>query len=412
MSPQYPGMAVLHVDRAVNDGTNDTSQPIMSYYSYGGASAGNVLSIRPAGGLGAENIWQVFNSHQFFQSPFDWTIWKASQIEDWAVDNDPSREYYKTGTVGFGPYDFLNIGDSVKIVLCYTVGRLGWNQTVDLGQRWNRTLSSLSGGISLVDKNKSLRSGRDSLLSKVGRISRLFRDENGNFNLEHGANQIGHPPRAPNVSIRASSPCLGIVVEWENVNAAKYRIYRRLEPSFSLDETPQKLMKHPFTMIAELDSNEISFLDSNVSVGKNYWYCVTAVGYDGIESSKFLTNIEPTYYDPTRGSVSPCGPLLDVAVVPNPYDRRSERLYGLPANTITFHGLPPECRICIYTQSGDLVTILLHRSDMGNIEQWNLQNDSNQLVSSGLYLFTIDQTRDELGQELNLNATGKFVIIR
>jgi hypothetical protein len=70
------------------------------------------------------------------------------------------------------------------------------------------------------------------------------------------------------------------------------------------------------------------------------------------------------------------------------------------------------CRICIYTQSGDLVTTLTHISEEGNTEQWNLQNDSNQLVSSGIYLFTIDQTKDEMGRELNLNSSGKFVIIR
>ena len=412
LSPQYPGMAILQVDKAVNDGTNDTSQPVMSYYSYGGASAGNVLSIRPGGGLGSDNIWKVFDNRQFFPSPFNWEKWKINQVEEWTVDNNPSREYYKTGTVGFGPYDFLHIGDSVRIVLCYTVGRLGWNQTVNLGQRWSRTLLGLSGGISQSDKNKLLRSGRDSLLSRVSRISKMFKDESGTFNLEYGVERIGHPPKAPNISIRPSSPCQGILIEWENVNAAKYNVYRRLKPTFSLDDSPQELIKNPYTLIAEVDSNTTSLLDSNVSVGKNYWYCVTAISRDGIESSNFLTRTEPTYYDPTRGSVSPCGPLLNVAVVPNPYDRRSERLYGIPANTITFHGLPPVCRICIYTQSGDLVTTLTHISEEGNTEQWNLQNDSNQLVSSGIYLFTIDQTKDEMGRELNLNSSGKFVIIR
>ncbi len=412
MSPQYPGMAILHVDSAVNNSTNDTSQPVMSYYSYGGASAGNVLSIRPGGGLGPENIWNVFNQHNFFPSPFNWDKWKTSQIEEWTVDNNPSREYYKTGTLGFGPYNFLHIGDSVQIIVCYTVGRLGWNQTVDLGQRWNRTVSGLSGGISKNDKNKFLRYGRDSLLAKVSRISKLFEDASGNFNLDSGATRVGHPPRAPSISVRAGSPCGGVLIEWETVGAVKYRVYRRLKPLFSLDDLPQELMKHPYTMIAELDSTKMSFLDSNVSAGRNYWYSVTAVGRDGIESSKFLTMTEPLENDPTRGSVSPCGSLLDVAVVPNPYDQRSERLYGLPANTITFHGLPPECSIRIYTQSGDLVQTLFHHSSAGNIEQWNLQNESNQLVSPGIYFFTIDQTRDEIGRELDLRTSGKFVIIR
>jgi hypothetical protein len=149
-----------------------------------------------------------------------------------------------------------------------------------------------------------------------------------------------------------------------------------------------------------------------VSVGKNYWYAVTAVDASGLESSRFLNRTDPTSSDPIRGSVTPTGTLLDVFVVPNPYDRRSEKLYKLPANTVTFYGLSPECQIRIYTQSGDLVATLRHYASSGNIEQWNMVTDSKQYVASGLYLYVVDQTKDEAGNDLGLASRGKFVIIR
>jgi hypothetical protein len=148
-----------------------------------------------------------------------------------------------------------------------------------------------------------------------------------------------------------------------------------------------------------------------VSVGRNYWYAVTAVDAFGVESSRFLNRTYPGS-DPLRGSVTPVGTLLDVAVVPNPYDRRSERLYALPSNTITFYGLTPECRIRIYTQSGDLVVTLHHFPAAGNIQQWNLLSESNQYVAAGLYLYVIDETKDDAGHALSLASRGKFVIVR
>jgi len=410
MSTQYPGMAILHVDRAVNDGTNDASQPVMSYYSFGGASSGNAFSIRPGGSLGPEGIWNEFNSRKKFRSPFNWDVWKSSQTEEWAVVKNPNNEYYKTGTLGFGPYEFRSLGDSVRIVICYAVGSMGWAKAVSVGQLWKKTVDNIAGGISPTNKNVALRSGRDTLFAKISRVSKLFRDPSGNFNLLKGAALIGRSPKSPGLTLMPSSAAGGIDLQWENVGATKYNIYRRLKPSFRLDDTPAELLKDPYPLVASVTGT--SWKDTSVGIGINYWYAVTAVDASGLESSRFLNRTDPTASDAWRGSVTPTGTLLEVFVVPNPYDRRSEKLYRLPANTVTFYGLSPECQIRIYTQSGDLVATLRHIASSGNIEQWNMVTDSKQYVASGLYLYVVDQTKDGAGNDLGLASRGKFVIIR
>jgi hypothetical protein len=197
MSPQYPGMAILHVDNSVNDQNNNTDQPHMSYYSYGGANASNTLSIGSTG-IGEEAIYTILSTHTHITSPLNWDLWNSSQIEEWRVDSNPNREYYKTGTLGFGPYDFSNIGDSVRIIACFTMGSMGWDNAVIIGDRWNNN------NISQTEKNQWLRSGRDSLFSKISQIGQLFRDTDGNFSLIKGVNIIPAPPKSPGMILSSA----------------------------------------------------------------------------------------------------------------------------------------------------------------------------------------------------------------
>lgn len=417
MSPQYPGMAILHVDKAVGDPTNDPDQPIMSYYSHGGAYSTNLLSITQ---MGAEGVHNRLSTPGFFTSPLDWDMWNATQTEVWAVDNDPNREHYKTGTMGFGPYDFNSIGDSVRIVACFTVGSMGWVKAVEIGEQWKNDEISKTG------KNRWLRSGRDSLFAKINRVTKLFKSTGGNFDLATGAATIGDPPEPPGLTCRSAVG--GIELRWNDVGADKYRIYRRLKPAFFLEDAPTELVKEPYPMIKELAASEatpeegtLTWMDEDAVYGKNYWYCITAVDEQGLESSKFLSRTNPSDTEPTRGSASPIkSPPMDldsVYVVPNPYHIKSERLYqsfGVPERTITFVSLPAQCRIRIYTQSADLVATLQHElTDPPNsTEQWGLLTESDQYIGSGIYVFTVDQAKDHKGTDLGVTKVGKFIIIR
>jgi hypothetical protein len=254
MSPQYPGMAILHVDRAVDDKNNDFTQPLMNYYSYGGASSSNALSLAEQGfgENGGQDIFNILSTPAFFTSPFDWETWNSSQTEIWAVDNDPNREFYKTGTLGFGPFNFNNIGDSVRIITCYTVGSMGWQKSVEIGEQWKNNQ------ISQTDKNRWIRSGRDSLFTQISRISHLFLDDTGNFDLNKGAAIIEDPPEPPGLITK--SLVRSIEVNFTNVGAAKYRIYRRLKPVFYLSDIATELLKEPYPLIEELDPVNLSLM--------------------------------------------------------------------------------------------------------------------------------------------------------
>jgi hypothetical protein len=303
MSPHYPGLAILHVDRAVNDPFNDMNQPIMSYYSYGGANSVNALSIAAGGGVGAENIYQIMRSGNFFSPFFDWSTWNTSQTEIWRIDNNPNREHFKMGTFGFGPYNFNNIGDSIRIVCCYAVGCLGWQETVEIGDMWK------NGNILQVEKNRLLRSGRDSLFAKISQVSKLFIDNSGNFNLMMGADSMADSPEPPGLIL--NSEVRGVELLFTDVGASRYRVYRRLKPEFYLEDAPSELVKDPYPLINELNpaaltrTNEgfFKWVDANVVPGVNYWYAVTAVNEIGIESSKFQNRTDPNSSASTRGSV-------------------------------------------------------------------------------------------------------------
>ena len=417
MSPQYPGMAILHVDKSTNDHTNDPSQPLMSHYSYGGANPRQVLSIGGAG-VGSEAVYNTLSTSNFFTSFFDWETWNSTQIEIWSVDNNPNREHFKMGTLGFGPYNFNSLGDSVRIVVCYAVGSMGWRKAVEIGERWK------NGEISQTEKNIWLRSGRDSLFAKISKVSRVFKSATGDFELSTGADIIEDPPEPPGLILRSAVG--GIDMAFSDVGVMRYNVYKRSKTTFLLEDPPTELLKEPFDLRISLNTEELDrtdegllkWRDEEVVPGMNYWYAVTAVNEDGVESSKFLNRTEPTISSSTRGSVIPlreAATVLDsVFVVPNPFHVRGVLPANFSRTGINFVGLPAQCRIRIYTQSGDLVATINHELTFppSDIEQWDLRTNSDQFLASGLYIFVVDQAKDSFGNNLGVSKVDKFVVIR
>jgi len=108
---------------------------------------------------------------------------------------------------------------------------------------------------------------------------------------------------------------------------------------------------------------------------------------------------------------------LDVQVYPNPYigdGRYWDSEYEDPFRTgfvdherkIHFVNLPPEATLRIYTLDGDLVKVIDHpgaTSDWDSKVYWNMRSRNNELVASGIYLFSVES---DYG-----NQVGKFVVI-
>jgi hypothetical protein len=97
--------------------------------------------------------------------------------------------------------------------------------------------------------------------------------------------------------------------------------------------------------------------------------------------------------------------LKKVKVVPNPYIVEAGWELNRNESKIQFTNLPSNCKIHIYTLSGDKVRTLAHDNPAADYEFWDLLNHSNLKVSYGLYLFVVETENGEA-------ATGKFVILR
>jgi hypothetical protein len=111
------------------------------------------------------------------------------------------------------------------------------------------------------------------------------------------------------------------------------------------------------------------------------------------------------------------GENLEPQVYPNPYvgdGRYWDAGYEDPGRSgfydherrIHFINLPYRCTIRIYTLSGDLVRELEHpgpTSDTDSRAQWNLRSRNNELVASGIYLYSVESVWG--------NYIGKLVIV-
>lgn len=102
---------------------------------------------------------------------------------------------------------------------------------------------------------------------------------------------------------------------------------------------------------------------------------------------------------------------LNVKVVPNPYVIANEWQIRSIGRKVRFINLPNECTIRIFNLNGELVRTLRHRetsaggvpNDLGGDEWWNVLNDFDQLVASGVYIFHV---QSDVGEQV-----GKFVIV-
>ena len=99
--------------------------------------------------------------------------------------------------------------------------------------------------------------------------------------------------------------------------------------------------------------------------------------------------------------------LEDIYVNPNPYIVSSvfnEDVYG---NRLIFNKLPKECKISIYTITGELVQEIDHgdENNLDGVHEWDLKNKNGDTVVPGVYIFAIEA--GDLDPRL-----GKFVIIK
>ncbi len=305
-----------------------------------------------------------------------------------------------------GPYN-IPVNEDVRIVLVQIIDGISMEKANELGTQL------LSGAINQDQYEKEISTGKDSLMKSYKAAEVAFKR---NY-------KIPYPPPPPD-SLLITSGVGKNLLQWSS-NAensmdpltskkdfAGYRVYRAaISP------------ENPWEQIFECGGNSgvpltHQYEDTSLVLGFNYFYAVTSFD-DGsqniLEPGRSLesSRITSTAYLGTSAS-RPAQTTHsefeeNLRVVPNPFNIRS-RNFGDPNdpssvenNRILFVGLPGKCTIRIYTVSGDLVKTIEHDNGLGS-EAWNQITDSNQFITSGLY---IAQIESNIG-----NAIIKFVVVR
>ncbi|MBK7105567.1 MAG: hypothetical protein IPH62_09825 [Ignavibacteriae bacterium] len=375
--PGYYGLGILHVDKqAIDDlesgSSDDPSQP---------------KNVTDASGLES--------------SP-------STQIQKLSQGGNENFASYGAGNflMSFGPYN-IPVNEDVRIVLVQVIDGISREKAEDLGMKL------LNGNITKEEYNSEVSTGRDSLFKSLNGAKIAFKRK---YN-------IPDPLPSPD-SIYVATGIGNIKINWsksaesaidpdsKKADFAGYRLYRA---AISPENKWEKIL--------EVGGNTglpivHSYIDSNVIMGFDYYYAVTAFD-DGLnnylkpgqplESSKLTS----TAYVGTSAAMEPQAShnsfKKNLRVVPNPFNIRSVN-YGDPNNPsdlennkLLFVGLPGICKIRIFTVAGDLVKTIYHTSGLGS-EEWDQVTDSNQYIVSGIYIAHVES---ELGDEII-----KFVVIR
>lgn len=296
--------------------------------------------------------------------------------------------------LGWGPYERLDVGDTLHFSLAIVMGR-----------------------------------DEDALIENAHIVNWLV---SRNF-------QVPKPPPVPPARAEASSH--EVTLRWDpqagDVNPETYEDPNRADGAEQPFEG-YRIYKStnsatgPWTLLAEFDvpGNEFGqnaglayeYTDTGLLNNIEYYYAVTAfskedkvANFPSQETSRNANALTVVPGTPTPETVG------EVAVVPNPY--RGDINYNSynppwekPPPTrerwleqdrrLQFINLPSRCRIDIYTLSGTLVETLHHDDPIHGYEDWNLTSRVGQAISSGVYLFTVEDL------ETGRMQVGKFVVIK
>lgn len=252
--------------------------------------------------------------------------------------------------------------------------------------------------------------------------------------------QVPAPP--PNPPLRVFTDANKVRLVWEpteEVNPETYFDPNRADgdtlpfEGYRVYKSTQSL-NGPWKLLDEYDVPEdghghdiglkYEYIDDGLLNNVEYYYAVTA--FSKADNKLNWPSLETTIGDNAVTVVPGTAPpekVGKVAVVPNPYrgdidynsynppwekPPASRNFWMEQDRRVQFINLPRKCEIKIYTSAGKLVKTIDHNA-MGTTigyHDWNLTSSVGQAISSGIYLFTVE---DRNNGEVQV---GKFVIIK
>ena len=467
--PQSMGMVVLHADAAPNDETDDPAQPSKGGWSY--------RELAPD--LNISNHNEIYNKYmagsfyatevgQNYSLPLDRdgneTTFGASDnlfrtLDPAVFENDifgtpvfpehefdPNNEQNKQMTLSFGNYN-IPAGEDVRIVVAFVGGTIPQQLAIDAGrayingfqgQRGDTTLPGdiyynlddpytgdpaeliASAGTMLDQDQKDfvLNMSKEYAFRTAGEVIDLWKDPSNT--VYAGSGTFGSIPTAPSSpELTVESQLDQISVGWGEsttehaAGITGYNVYRNYwRPPSSIEPTDTAWVK----VASNLDPSTREYVDTDVIVGEQYQYYVTALtetaGGEVIESSHYQNRMG---WNNGNEPASPERPFdqnwqEEVVVVPNPYHRIAADKYG--GLRLNFMNLPAYCDIHIYTMAGDRIRTLEHTDGDGDEEWLNQLTRSQMQIVSGVYLFVVEERESPNGPKTGEKAYGKFVVIK
>ncbi|MBN2092955.1 fibronectin type III domain-containing protein [candidate division KSB1 bacterium] len=389
MSPMYVGEGIIHIDKSAQDRTNDLGKlKMLRWDEYYWLFHGETQAREDR-----YNVYRNGYHSEFFvadQNPDDSNIYSGSQ------------RCLST----FGPWDGFAIGDTINLVFVRAAKGISSQMAREKGAEWLNWWQNGQGTFNDQEKNKLLRTGKDSLIACYNKAKTLWENH---FKLPEGWNP--QPPQKLEI-INTDSNYLALT--WlepaNSTNISKYNIYYAIGSRDAQYELLAMTTHNP-------GQTQYQYIYRNPKPGFAHYFNLTAVDMNGNESSQYLcrTNRLAIYPGLAKGES-----MKDVRVVPNPfvYDKNAVENYTGERDKIMIAGLPPgRTEIRIYTLTGDLVRFLVHDvntggndgldySDLKKGRRYLTISDNNQYIASGVYIYQV-KSLDGHGEK-----TGKFIVIR
>jgi hypothetical protein len=395
-SPQIPGYALLYADKSNIEKVDDPAQP------YSMPHAGILRDLWGRRDIGLKLTYRGDDDRGRFP------------LAGAAPEKGPMR------FITAGPYELskdkpAGRADSITLVYAVGVGSIDYRSADSVGKAW------LSGLITDQEKNDYIMRGRDSLWKTLDHANWAYNQISNN-------NSVPSAPPPPDVTV--SSGPDRITVKWSYPGPdyfldavtgqddwAGWKVYRKEGALLVNDPTDQGTQKQWRVVFATDDRNTLEWEDREVIRGIDYYYAVTAVDNgvfnnfpvntgSSLESSRHVTRslLPAVSFKPGLATSD------NIRVVPNPATVASGKaLLAGDENKISFFNLPVKCTLRIFTETGNLIRVIEHYGTADH--EWNQLTDTNQFVTSGIYILAVTDCEDIAGNRLD-NQFVKFVIVR
>jgi len=404
-APQFVGVATLHADRSTSDRSDDPSQPVTTSYIYSNDDQLTYRQDMTNTGKMALEYAAMSYGHM-----------NPRHADKVGPTGDPSQGFTTTSSDagqssanGYGPYT-IGPGDSIRIVMTEAAGGLSREKSVSVGNRYKmgtKFNKPYPEGITSVQKNDSVYTGRDSLFQ-------AFRRAIANYNSGYNIPMAPYPPKTLDVISSGDKISVAWTTYGSGPTVTAWRVYRAVGRSDG-----------EYTQLAELPGTAMGYEDpaSGLSRAVAYYYYVVAVGDPAqnngaagtpagvalVSNRAYSQSYDPAYLKRAPGVPSNPSSMDSIRIVPNPYSissyMKKDDPYSLrfpdEKDKIAFFNIPGYCTIRIYTELGELINTIEHDDGSGDA-YWNSITSSNQVIVSGVYIVVFEnkQTGEKRMQKL------------